>query len=135
MLPNIGYYVQSIDQIVKETEAIGEGMHPKYEVIRNAIDEGKQVNWTNRLLKRSSCYLKKEQKYRAMLMKVSTLRPPAKAMGIHKNFEKAYLSYVAGCEEMIQSIDLESGVDEDLFNTSEAKQDQATDQLTAAIQK
>ncbi len=62
MLPNIGYYVQSIDQIVKETEAIGEGMHPKYEVIRNAIDEGKQVNWTNRLLKRSSCYLKKEQK-------------------------------------------------------------------------
>ena len=88
MLPNIGYYVQSIDQIVKETEAIGEGMHPKYEVIRNAIDEGKQVNWTNRLLKRSSCYLKKEQKYRAMLMKVSTLRPPAKAMGIHKNFEK-----------------------------------------------
>lgn len=43
------------------TEAIGEGMHPKYEVIRNAIDEGKQVNWTNRLLKRSSCYLKKEQ--------------------------------------------------------------------------
>ncbi len=41
MLPNIGYYVQSIDQIVKETEAIGEGMHPKYEVIRNAIDEGK----------------------------------------------------------------------------------------------
>ena len=56
-------------------------------------------------------------------------------MGIHKNFEKAYLSYVAGCEEMIQSINLESGVDEDLFNTSEAKQDQATDQLTAAIQK
>ncbi|MFP9184468.1 hypothetical protein ACLI11_16990, partial [Enterococcus faecalis] len=52
-----------------------------------------------------------------------------------KNFEKAYLSYVAGCEEMIQSIDLESGVDKDLFNTSEAKQDQATDQLTAAIQK
>ncbi|OTO85258.1 hypothetical protein A5849_002189 [Enterococcus sp. 10F3_DIV0382] len=36
---------------------------------------------------------------------------------------------------MIQSIDLESGVDKDLFNTSEAKQDQATDQLTAAIQK
>ncbi|OTO85257.1 hypothetical protein A5849_002188 [Enterococcus sp. 10F3_DIV0382] len=62
MLPNIGYYVQSIDQIVKETEAIGEGMHPKYEVIRNAIDEGKQVNWTDRLLKRPSSYLKKEQK-------------------------------------------------------------------------
>ncbi|EME8080778.1 hypothetical protein M4A01_000813 [Enterococcus faecium] len=136
MLPNIGYYVQSIDQIVKETEAIGEGMHPKYEVIRNAIDEGKTSDLDKSTLEEIILLFEEEtKKYRAMLKKVSTLRPPAKAMGIHKNFEKAYLSYVAGCEEMIQSIDLESGVDEDLFNTSEAKQDQATDQLTAAIQK
>ncbi|HAZ0746193.1 TPA: hypothetical protein J0T33_003211, partial [Enterococcus faecium] len=130
MLPNIGYYVQSIDQIVKETEAIGEGMHPKYEVIRNAIDEGKTSELDKSTLEEIILLFEEgTKKYRAMLKKVSTLRPPAKAMGIHKNFEKAYLSYVAGCEEMIQSIDLESGVDEDLFNTSEAKQDQATDQL------
>ncbi len=31
-------------------------------------------------------------------------------MGIHKNFEKAYISYVAGCEEMIQSITIKDGV-------------------------
>ena len=117
MLPNIGYYVQSIDQIVKETEAIGEGMHPKYEVIRNAIDEGKTSELDKSTLEEIILLFEEgTKKYRAML-------------------EKAYLSYVAGCEEMIQSIDLESGVDEDLFNTSEAKQDQATDQLTAAIQK
>lgn len=38
MLPNIGYYVQSVDRMVKETEEIGEQMHPKYQVIREAID-------------------------------------------------------------------------------------------------
>lgn len=41
MLPNIGYYVQSVDRMVKETEEIGEQMHPKYQVIREAIDQKK----------------------------------------------------------------------------------------------
>jgi len=111
-------------------------MHPKYEVIRNAIDEGKQVTWTNRLLKRSSCYLKKEQKNIGQCLRKSVLCVhQQKQWAFIKNFEKAYLSYVAGCEEMIQSIDLESGVDEDLFNTSEAKQDQATDQIDSCHPK
>ena len=28
MLPNMGYYVQAVDRMVKETEEIGETMHP-----------------------------------------------------------------------------------------------------------
>lgn len=56
-------------------------------------------------------------------------------MGIHKKFERAYLSYVAGCEEMIQSINVEKGIDTDLFEASEKKQDQATDDISLAIQK
>lgn len=61
------------------------------------------------------------KKYRVILKKISQLRPPAKVMGIHKSFEKAYTSYVAGCEEMTQSIQPESGVDHDLFDASEEK--------------
>ncbi len=56
-------------------------------------------------------------------------------MGIHKNFEKAYISYVAGCEEMIQSITTKDGVDVALFNASEEKQDKATENISSAIQK
>ena len=136
MLPNMGYYVQAVDRMVKETEEIGETMHPKYQVVREAIDQNKTADLsTEELTEISELFKEGTKKYQLILKKISQLRPPAKVMGIHKNFEKAYISYVAGCEEMIQSIDLESGVDEDLFNTSEAKQDQATDQLTAAIQK
>lgn len=71
MLPNIGYYVQSIDQIVKETEAIGEGMHPKYEVIRNAIDEGKTSELDKSTLEEIILLFEEgTKKYRAMLKKV-----------------------------------------------------------------
>ncbi len=67
MLPNIGYYVQSIDQIVKETEAIGEGMHPKYEVIRNAIDEGKTSELDRSTLEETvQLFEEGTKKYRAL---------------------------------------------------------------------
>lgn len=136
MLPNIGYYVQSVDNIVKQTEEIGEQMHPKYEMIRQAIDEKKVAELNSeQLTEVVQLFEAGTKQYRAMLKKVSTLRPPAKVMGIHKKFERAYLSYVAGCEEMIQSIDVEKGIDTDLFEASEKKQDQATDDISLAIQK
>ena len=39
MRPNLGLYIQNINQIVQETEAIGENLNPKYEEIRQAIDQ------------------------------------------------------------------------------------------------
>ena len=136
MLPNIGYYVQSVDNIVKQTEEIGEQMHPKYEMIRQAIDEKKVAELNSeQLTEVVQLFEAGTKQYRAMLKKVSTLRPSAKVMGIHKKFERAYLSYVAGCEEMIQSINVEKGIDTDLFEASEKKQDQATDDISLAIQK
>ncbi|MGG5357725.1 MULTISPECIES: hypothetical protein [unclassified Enterococcus] len=136
MRPNLGYYVQSIDNIVKETEAIGEEMNPSYENIRKAINEEKVSELSTKMLAEThDLFEKGTAKYRDMLKKISTLRPPAKVMGIHKKFERSYMEYVAGCEEMIQSIDLEKGVQVDLFDQAEEKQDQATDAISVSIQK
>ncbi|WP_165005320.1 MULTISPECIES: hypothetical protein [unclassified Enterococcus] len=136
MLPNIGYYVQSVDTIVQETEKIGEEMHPKYESIREAIDQKKTAELSKEELEEIvQLFEEGTKKYHVMLKKIGTLRPPAKAMGIHKKFEKAYLSYIAGCEEMIQSIDPVNGVDAELFDASEQKQDRATEDISSAIQK
>ena len=136
MLPNIGYYVQSVDRMVKETEEIGEQMHPKYQVIREAIDQKKTEDLSpEELAEIVHLFEEGTKKYRVILKKISQLRPPAKVMGIHKSFEEAYTSYVAGCEEMTQSIQPESGVDHDLFDASEEKQDQATENISSAIQK
>ena len=41
MRPNLGFYVQTINDIVKTTEDIGEVMNPYYEEVRQAIDKNK----------------------------------------------------------------------------------------------
>ncbi|OTO30166.1 hypothetical protein A5876_000732 [Enterococcus sp. 3C8_DIV0646] len=68
-----------------------------------------------------------------MLEKISKLRPPANVMGIHKKFERAYMKYVAGCDEMILSLD--NKIDQEAFDAAEAKQDEATDEISFAIQR
>lgn len=132
--PNTGFYVQKINDIVKETEAIGEKMNSNYETIRQAIDEDKLADLTPESLQATTAIFEEgTAKYQAMLTEISQLRPPAKVLGIHKKFEKAYENYVAGCEEMIASI--QETVDVPAFDAAEAKQDAATDVISFSIQR
>ncbi len=135
MRPNLGYYVQTINDIVQDTEQIGETMNPDYEVIRQAIDEEKLSELTpEKMAGTIESFQEGTAKYKAMLEKIGTLRPPAKVMGIHKKFERSYQKYVAGCEEMILSLQGDA-IDTELFNASEKKQDEATDEISFAIQR
>lgn len=134
MKPNTGFYVQKINDIVKETEAIGEKMNPNYEAIRQAIDEDKLAELTPESLQETTeIFEEGTGKYRVMLAEISQLRPPAKVLGIHKKFEKAYQNYVAGCEEMIASI--QENVDVAAFDAAEEKQDAATEVISFSIQR
>jgi hypothetical protein len=134
MKPNAGYYVQVINDIVKYTEEVGEAMNPYYEEIRQAIDRKKTAELSAERLKEiKEKFNEGTAKYEAMLKKVASLKPTPQVLGIHKKFEKAYTEYVAGCREMILAIDATTGIDADLFDRSEAKQDQATDELSFAI--
>lgn len=134
MRPNLGFYVQKINDIVKETEQIGEQMNPNYEEIRKAIDE-KQIDTITeeRLQEISGVFKAGTEKYQQMLQQVEALRPPAKVMGIHKKFEKAYTKYISGCEEMILSV--EGKIDAPAFDAAEKKQDEATDEISFSIQR
>jgi len=132
--PNLGYYIQNINDIVKETEDVGETMNVFYEEVREAIDKGTTAELApERIVEIQRIFAEGTQKYVAMLEKVSQLRPPARVMGIHKKFERSYIEYVAGCNEMVLSLDPEKGIDVDLFNHSEEKQDKATDDISFAI--
>ncbi|MDH6365743.1 hypothetical protein M2139_002763 [Enterococcus sp. PF1-24] len=136
MVPNLGYYVQSINDVVTETETIGEKMHPGYEKIRKAIDDNdlKSIS-ADELSEIAKLFKEGTKSYQLLLNRISKLRAPAKVMGIHKKFEKAYINYVAGCEEMISSIEAADGVDQELFNASEQKQDEASDIIMFTIEK
>ncbi|MCA5011752.1 MULTISPECIES: hypothetical protein [unclassified Enterococcus] len=134
MKPNLGYYVQNINDIVKETEEVGEKMNEYYEEVRKAIDEDKVTELApERIVEIQRIFQDGTKEYETMLEKVSQLRPPARVMGIHKKFERSYIEYLAGCNEMILSLDSEKGIDVDLFNASEEKQDKATDDISFAI--
>ena len=117
MRPNLGFYVQTINDIVKTTEDIGEVMNPYYEEVRQAIDKNKVNDLTAERIAEIQAKFK----------------PTPQVLGIHKKFQHAYTEYVAGCNEMILATDPETGIDAELFNASEEKQDQATDELTFAI--
>ncbi|WP_122645687.1 hypothetical protein [Enterococcus mediterraneensis] len=135
MRPNLGFYVQTINDIVQNTETIGEKMNPNYEKIRAAIDDEKINELSAEEIKETAeLFTEGTEKYKEMLQQISRLRPPAKVMGIHKKFERSYMKYVAGCEEMIASLNAEV-VDVAAFDASEQKQDEATDEISFSIQR
>lgn len=134
MKPNPNFYVQKINQIVKDTEKVGEDMNPNYEEIRGLIDEDNIAELTEeRQLEAVEVFKEGTAKYRDFLKTLSSLRAPARVMGAHKKFERSYQNYVDGCQDMIESISNE--VDVKAFDAAEQKQDEATDEIASALQK
>ncbi|MBM7710678.1 hypothetical protein [Enterococcus xiangfangensis] len=134
MRPNTGFYAREINEIVQNTEKMGERLHPSYEEIRQAIDDKKITEFDQEKLSEIHELFKEgTQFYQLNLEKIGLLKAPAKVMGNHRSFEKAYAQYVIGCQEMTDS--LLPTVDEAVFNAAEKKQDDATDTIYKTIQK
>lgn len=135
--PNLGFYIQKINDVVTTSEEIGEEMNPSYELIRQAIDSDKVADITEEEFKNTKeLFSSGTDKYRELLVEIKGLKAPVKVMGIHKKLEKAFTEYVEGCQEMVDSIDAENNsVNQELFNTSETKQDEATDAISFCIQR
>ena len=112
-------------------------MNPSYEIVRNAIDEDKLSDLTfEQLTEIKNQFSTGTEEYRVMENSLLHLKAPVKVLGIHKKLEKAFKDYIEGCQEMIDSIDAEHAtVDVEAFNTSEVKQDEATDSISFCIQR
>lgn len=132
MRPNVGFYAREINEIIKNTEEMGEKLHPSYEEIRNAIDQKKELD-AEKISEIHKLFAEGTEFYQLNLKKIQLLKPPAKVMGNHKKFEKAYVDYVAGCKEMTDSLLPE--VNTKAFDAAEQKQDLATDTIYKTIQK
>ncbi|HLQ40902.1 MAG TPA: hypothetical protein VK118_08075 [Tetragenococcus sp.] len=135
MKTNPNFYAQKISQVVQETETIGEKMNPDYELIRNLIDKDQlnQLSEEKRQIIVENFQAGTDQ-YQVLLDTLKSLRAPARVIGTHKKFEAAFSRYVAGCQAMVDSISL-STVDAVAFTAAEKEQDEATDTISAAIQK
>ena len=137
MKANLGFYIQKINDIVKETETVGETMNPHFEEVRTALDDKKAADLTKEQLATvKEQFTVGTEKYREMSEAIAKLKAPVRVIGIHKKMEKAYSEYVASCDLMVQSIDAESGtINEEQFNQSEEEQDETTDTIAFCIQR
>ncbi|MBP1047577.1 hypothetical protein I6N96_14920 [Enterococcus sp. BWM-S5] len=136
MKQNFGYYIQAVNDIVQDTEKIGESMNSYYEELRTAIDENKVAELSpEKIAEIQTVFEGGTEKYQLIMKKIEQLRPPVKVIGIHKKLERSYIEYIAGCKEMTLSLDPEKGIDTALFNSSEEKQDKATDDISFCITK
>lgn len=134
---NLGFYIQKINDIVKETETIGETMNPYFEEVRNVIDNGTvdQLS-TDKLTEVHENFAKGTASYQGLLDTIKGLKAPAKVIGIHKKLEKAYTDYVAGCQEMVDAVNPSAAtVDSAAFDDAEKKQDETTDTIAFCIQR
>ncbi|RSU00297.1 hypothetical protein CBF37_02150 [Vagococcus vulneris] len=124
-----------INSIVTESENIGEEMNDSYEVIRQAIDSNKVDSLdTATLTSVHDVFMQGTAKYDVLVEEIAKLKAPVKVLGIHKKFQKSFDTYVVACKDMVEAV-TESGVDVNGFNTSEANQDAATDEIAFSIQR
>lgn len=61
-------------------------MNPSYEKVRTAIDDNKVANLSKEeLTEIKELFLSGTNKYRELLAEITSLKAPAKVIGIHKN--------------------------------------------------
>lgn len=137
MKPNLGYYVQKINDIVSETETIGETMHPYYEKVRTALDKKQTAELTTSQLEEVKAkFSEGTAAYQQLNTVLQGLVAPVKVLGIHKKLQKAFSAYVIACEEMVTAIEPTTPtVNEELFNHSEQAQDDTSDTISFCIQR
>lgn len=135
MKPNPNFYAQKVSQIVQEIEKIGEKMNPDYEFLRQMIDKKQLDELTDEKKQeiRTAFQVGTDQ-YKALFDQLKKLRAPARVMGMHKKFERAFEDYVAGCQGMVDSLK-DTTVDVSSFAAAEKQQDDATDAISFAIQR
>lgn len=135
MKANLGLYVQTINVIVETTEQTGEDMSPYYEELRVAMDDNKVSEITpERFDEIVEKFKEGTDIYRNLSEQIMRMQPPVKVIGIHKKLERTYLEYVVGCQEMIDSMNIEThSVDQVAFDAAEAKQDETSETITFCI--
>lgn len=134
---NVREYLQIINDVVTESESVGEKTNDSFEAVRNAIDNNTLSDLTSEeLTKVKAAFAEGTEEYRVVANRLTHSKAPIQVMGIHRKLEKAYEEYVNACQLMVDSIDAEgASVDIDMFNESELKQDESTDVISFCIQR
>lgn len=137
MKVDMSYYIQQINQLVQQTEEIGETLNEHFMVLRSAIDKKTTDQLEKEQLEEiSNKFAKGVATYKNIYKQLLQMRAPVKVIGIHKKLEKNYDEYIKGCQQMLDSIDTEKNLlDVEAFNQAEKIQDEATNGIAFCIKR
>lgn len=134
MRNTVPYYAKNIQTLVETIENVGEEMNPYFQKIRDSIDNHTIENLSKEELKKTyEVFTEGVEKYQSLLPMLSSVRPPAKILGMHKRLESVAKKYVDSCQQMTDAV--HGTLNEEAFNESEKDQDRLTDDLAFCVQR
>lgn len=130
-------YAKTINQVMDTVESVQDDISPKFEVLRQALDDNKLASVTEADYQTTlDAFNAGTDKYKELLAKLQTAKAPARLVGNHKLLTGAFDDFVNGCVAMIDSMhDKPEALDQAAFDQSEADQDDAQERIMKHLQK
>lgn len=129
-------YGNTVNDTVQKTQEVQEKMNPQFEIIKEALDNGKLKDMaSSEYLEIQGDFQTGTDEYKKLAQVMHDAKAPARLMGTHHNLAKAYDEYAQSCQDMVDSMKDNRDVDVDAFTEAEAKQEEATDKISKYIQK
>lgn len=128
-------YARIIDDLIANTQQTQAYLNPLFEALKPNIDNNKANISATDYAKTLTAFKKGTATYQLQLDKLANAEAPARFLGAHHSLLAAYRDYVAGCQEMVDSMHDDQTIDEKQFFDAEKQQDQANLKITRYLQK
>lgn len=131
------HFSNVMQQVMGGTEEEQDVLNPKFQALRQAIDNGTLAAFDPAAYQTTKkMFAKGTEKYQALLKALTDVTPPARFIGTHKLLIAAYRDFVAGCQAMTSSLaDGPEKLDVAAFNAAEKAQDVATERIMTQLSK
>ncbi|WP_416353292.1 hypothetical protein ACNAN0_10940 [Agrilactobacillus fermenti] len=129
-------YAQLINDLVENLEKNQSDLNPDFEKLKAAIqqDTVKDIP-ADDYWQIQEHFQQGTNNYQADLEKLQHGQAPARLVGTHHLLLHAYEDFVAGCQQMVDSMLDDRTIDTKAFDTAEQAQDAATEKIGKYIQK
>ncbi|MFD1465786.1 hypothetical protein ACFQ4L_06900 [Lapidilactobacillus mulanensis] len=129
-------YGNLINNVIEQTEQMQEKLDPLFKELKEKLSSNDLASLsTDRYQEIRQGFAEGVQVYDELLGRLDKAQAPARLMGNQKLLAGAFRDFVAGCQEMTESLNDDQTVDREKFDAAEAKQDESTERLSKYLTK
>ncbi len=129
-------YGYTIDAVMTRTDELQDALNPMFLELRAAIDDDKvaAIDAAHYADIREQ-FATGTAEYKQLLTKFEAVQVPARFIGNHKMLTKAFAEFVAGCQQMTDSLKEDQTIDAAAFKASEQVQDDESEKISKYLNK